>query len=81
MYNLELEVMVLMPPKFLSCFDVRHDLLVCREIEETVAVLGHPGVTGASFFVAHFNYLCKLVPSCSRTDEDNYSTASFSSLS
>ena len=40
----------------------------CREIEETVAVLGHPGVTGASFFVAHFNYLCKYVPTCSRTD-------------
>ena len=30
-----------------------------KEIEDTVAGLGQVGVTGASFFVGHFNYLCK----------------------
>ena len=39
-----------------------------REIEETVAVLGHPKVAEASFFVAHFNFLCKYIPSFIGTD-------------
>ena len=36
-----------------------------REIEDTVASLGDPSVAEASFFVAHFNYLC-------RTDRNFY---------
>ena len=34
-------------------------ILNCREIEDTVASLGDPSVAEASFFVAHFNYLCR----------------------
>ena len=52
---------------------------VVREIEETVAVLGHPGVAGASFFVAHFNYLCKYVLYCIAA-EDYFSTGTLSRL-
>ena len=33
--------------------------LLFREIEGTVASLGDPAVAEASFFVAHFNYLCR----------------------